>query len=139
MNDSIKLNTRQLTLLMSNLLITKMIFAFPRFLFKTSGNAAWIQAIYMTVLAYILLIISLNFYKRTGNRSIIQLAESIGKTPLKILVSLVVSVIIIAKPDNNFVIAESSSLTSDSSQLEMRPKISSLFLGVLPYLLLYAL
>lgn len=96
MNDSISLNSRQLTLLIANLLITKMIFAFPRFLFKTSGNAAWIQAIFLSVVAYLLLLISLKFYEYTGNKSIIQIAESIGKTPLKILVSLVVSVVIIA-------------------------------------------
>lgn len=96
MKESINLNTRQLTLLLSNLLITKMMFAFPRFLFKTSGNAAWIQAIYMSLIAYILLIVSLKLYQYTGNKSIIQLAESIGKTPLKILVSLCVALIIIA-------------------------------------------
>lgn len=89
-------NTRQLTLLASNLLITKMMFTFPRFLFKTSGNAAWIQAIYMSLLAYILFSVSLLFFKHTGNRSILQLAESIGKTPFKIFVSLIVCAIIIA-------------------------------------------
>lgn len=96
MNDSIEFNSRQLTLMMSNLLITKMIFAFPRFLFKSSGNAAWMQAIYMSLIAYILLEVSLKFYQYTGSKSIIQLAESIGKTPLKILVALMVAVIIIA-------------------------------------------
>ncbi len=94
--DRINLNTKQLTWLMSNLLITKMMFAFPRFLFKTSGNAAWIQALYMSLIAYILFVLSIKFYAHTGNKSIIQLAESIGKTPLKILVSLIVAVIIVA-------------------------------------------
>lgn len=96
MSSNINMNERQLTLLMSNLLITKMIFAFPRFLFKTSGNAAWIQAIFMSLIAYLFLLISIKFYQYTGNKSIIQLAESIGKLPLKILVSLLVALIIIA-------------------------------------------
>lgn len=95
MDIKIDFNTRQLTLLASNLLITKMIFAFPRFLFKTSGNAAWIQAIYMSLLAYILFSASVCFFRSTGNRSILQLAESIGKAPLKILVSLIVATIIV--------------------------------------------
>lgn len=95
MNSNFILNKKQLTLLMSNLLITKMTFSFPRFLFKTCGNAAWIQAIYMSLLAYIILNISFIFYKKTGNRSIIQLSESIGKKPLKIAVSLLISFIII--------------------------------------------
>ncbi len=95
MNTKIRLNQRQLTLLMSNLLITKMTFSFPRFLFKTSGNAAWIQAIYMSLLAYIILRISLSFFKYTGNKSILQLSESMGKKPLKIAVSLIIAFIII--------------------------------------------
>ncbi len=96
MNDKIDLNSRQLTLLISNLLIAKMMFAFPRFLFKTSGNAAWIQAIYVSLLAYILFSASIWFYRYTGNKSILQLAESTGKIPLKIIVALLVTVIITA-------------------------------------------
>lgn len=95
MNSKIHLNQKQLLLLMCNLLITKMTFSFPRYLFKTSGNAAWIQAIYMSLFAYILFSLSVMFYKRTGNRSIIQLSEAIGKTPLKIAVSLIVAFIIV--------------------------------------------
>lgn len=95
MNTKIKLNQRQLTLLMSNLLITKMTFSFPRFLFKTSGNGAWIQAIYMSLLAYIILRLSLSFFKYTGNKSILVLSESLGKKPLKIAVSLIIAFIII--------------------------------------------
>lgn len=94
MNEKVKLNQNQLTLLITNLLVVKMIFAFPRNMFKTSGNAAWIEAIYLTVIAFILLNVTFLTYSRTGNRSIIQLAEYIGKKPLKILVSLVVTVII---------------------------------------------
>lgn len=95
MDTKIRLNPRQLTLLMSNLLITKMTFSFPRYLFKTSGNAAWIQAIYMSLLAYIVLRLSLSFFKYTGNKSILQLSEILGKKPLKIAVSLIVAFIII--------------------------------------------
>lgn len=96
MNESIDLNTKQLTLVMVNLITTKMFFAFPRFLFRTSGNAAWIQAIYMSLIAYALFAISISFYKACGNKSIIQLAESIGKAPFKIFVTALVAIIIVA-------------------------------------------
>ncbi len=96
MNSRYALNTRQLTMLASNLLISKMMFTFPRFLFKNSGNAAWIQAIYMSLLAYVLFSVSLLFFKRTGNRTILKLSEKIGKAPLRILESLIVCTIIIA-------------------------------------------
>ena len=95
MNTKIRLNQRQLTLLMSNLLITKMTLSFPRYLFKTSGNAAWIQAIYMSLLAYIILRLSLAFFKYVGNKSILGLSESLGKKPLKMAVSLIVAFIIV--------------------------------------------
>lgn len=90
------LDTKRTTFLISNLLITKMMFTFPRFLFKNCGNCAWIQAIYMSLLAYIIFSISILFFKFTGNRSVLQLAESIGKKPFKFLVSLLISVIIIS-------------------------------------------
>lgn len=94
MNQKVKLNQNQLTFIISNLLIVKMIFAFPRSLFKTSGNSAWIQALYLVVIAYALLEITFMTYSKAGKLSIIQLAESIGKRPLKMLVSIIVTVII---------------------------------------------
>ncbi len=95
MNEKITLNSRQLTLLLSNLLITKMTFSFPRILFKTSGNGAWMQAIYMSLLAYGFLWLSFRFFKYSGNKSILELSENIGKKPLKIAVSIIVAIIIV--------------------------------------------
>ncbi|MBE7015520.1 MAG: hypothetical protein E7417_01690 [Ruminococcaceae bacterium] len=94
MKEKIRLNQKQLTMLMANLLIVKIIFAFPRNLFKTSGNAAWIEAIYLTAIAAILLEVTFLTYKSAGKKSIIQLAESIGGKPLKIIVSLIVVIVI---------------------------------------------
>lgn len=94
MNQKVKLNQNQLTFLISNILIVKMIFAFPRNLFRVSGNSAWIQALYLVLIAYILLEITFMTYAKTGKLSVIQLSESIGKKPLKIVVSLIVAVII---------------------------------------------
>lgn len=94
LNDA--LSTRSLTLLASNLLITKMMFTFPRFLFKTSGNAAWIQSIYMSLLAYILFSLSLVFFRHTGNKSVLQLAENTGGFTLRFFVSLLICTIIIS-------------------------------------------
>ena len=95
MND--KINQKQLTMVLTNLLIVKIIFSFPRLLFKTSGNAAWIQSVYLTAVAYIILELSIYFFKYTGKRSVIQLSEAIGKQPLKIAVSLLVVIILTSK------------------------------------------
>lgn len=88
MNNPIEFNQKQLTLLITNLLCAKMVFAFPRYLFETSGNAAWLQAIYMSLIALILVGLSVATYRFTGRKSIIQLSESVGGMPLKIIISL---------------------------------------------------
>lgn len=94
MNKSVRLNQKQLTLIITNLLVVKMIFVFTRYLFKTSGNAAWIEAIYITIISMAFLEMSFLFYRYTGNRSIIQLSESIGGIPLKLIVSLAAAAVI---------------------------------------------
>jgi len=88
MLKSEKISERELTLLLANLLTVKAIFAFPRSVFLSSGNAAWLEIIYMSLLVWIALEISLVFYRFTGKRDIIEVAEYVGKTPLKIIVSL---------------------------------------------------
>lgn len=94
MNEKTRLNQTELTLIITNLLVVKMIFAFPREMFKTSGNAAWIQALYLTGIAYLLLEASFLMYSRGGKLSIIQMAESIGGQWLKMTVSIITTVII---------------------------------------------
>ncbi len=116
MNDKVNFTQRQLTLLLSNLVVAKMLFSYPRFLFKTSGNAAWIEAIFVSLIAYIMLVLSFSFFKYCGNRSIIELAESIGKKPLKIVVTLIVSLIIISN------IATEMRMFSESVKIILLPK-----------------
>lgn len=94
MNERLKLDTNRLTMIMTNLFVVKMIFAFPRELFKTSGNAAWIEAIYLVIIAFVMLEITFLTYSKAGNRSIIQLSEYIGGKPFKTVVSLVVVTVI---------------------------------------------
>lgn len=81
---------REMTLLVANLLSVKAIFAFPREIFATSANAAWIEVIYMSLLAWIVFELSLLTYKYSGKKSIIDLAENVGKKPLKIAVAMIV-------------------------------------------------
>ena len=55
MNENIKLNKNSLATILTNLFVVKMIFAFPREMFKISGNAAWIEAIYLVLIAFAML------------------------------------------------------------------------------------
>lgn len=94
MKEKFRLNQKQLTMVIANLLIVKIIFAFPRNLFKTSGNAAWIEAIYLTIVAWILLEITFLTYKTVGKKSVIQLAECIGGKTLKVITALIIILVI---------------------------------------------
>ncbi len=82
---------KEMTLLVANLLSVKAIFAFPRTLFQTSANAAWIEVIYMSLLAWTMLEISFLTYKGSGKKSIIDISDKIGGKPLKITVSLLIA------------------------------------------------
>lgn len=87
---NIKLNERQLTLIILNLLVVKMIFIFTGYLFKTSGNAAWLEAIYITAAAFVLLELSFAFCKYTGCNSIIRISESVGGQFFKTITAFLV-------------------------------------------------
>ena len=86
-----QISERELTLLLANLLSVKAIFAFPRAVFATSANAAWIEIIYMSLLVWAVIEVWALTYRKTGKRSIIELAEAVGKKPLKIAVGLAVA------------------------------------------------
>lgn len=110
------INEKEMTLIIANLLSVKAIFAFPRTIVETSANAAWIEVIYMTVLAWALLEISFLTYRITGRKSIIDISAKIGGKPLKIVVSaLVVAALLV-----NF--ATEIRMFSESVKLILLPK-----------------
>ncbi len=90
------INKRDLTMLMSNLIIVKFIFTFPRNLFEESGNSAFITSVFMSLTAFMLVWLSFYAYRDCGNRSVLELSEIFGGRTLKIVVSLLVSFVLIA-------------------------------------------
>ena len=79
---------KELTAVIVNVIITKMVLMFPKTMITNSSNAAWIQALYNIAVAIILFFIISKLYK--GKRNIIELAGMSGGKPLKIIVGLVV-------------------------------------------------
>ena len=51
MNDNFFLEKKELTCTFINLIVVKMLFTYPRVMIQNSGNAAWIQMIYVTLIA----------------------------------------------------------------------------------------
>lgn len=88
-----KISERELTLILANLLSVKAIFAFPRAIFETSANAAWIEIIYMSLLAWAALEVSILTYRKAGKRSVLEIAESVGNKPFKVAVGLAVAAV----------------------------------------------
>ena len=88
-----KITERELTLLLANLLSIKAIFAFPRTVFETNANAAWIEIIYMSLLVWLILEISFLPYRKTGKKSVLELAECLGDKSLKIAVGVFVALV----------------------------------------------
>lgn len=116
---------REMTLLLANLLSVKAIFAFPRAIFATSANAAWVEVIYMSLLAWIMLELSFLTYRFSGKKSIIDLAEKIGKKPLKIAVSLLVVAVFLV----NFV--TEVRMFSESVKIILLPKTDIEYIMIL--------
>lgn len=82
------LQRKELTIILVNVIVTKMALMFPRTIISNSGNAAWIQALYNIAVAFVLFFFISKIYR--GKKNVIELAEMSGGKPLKIIVGLLV-------------------------------------------------
>lgn len=62
---------------------------------KNSGNAAWIQCIYVSLIAIIIYLLTTALYKKAGNMNILEVAQKAGGRPLKIIVGVLLSVVLL--------------------------------------------
>lgn len=82
------LQRKEMTTLLINVIATKMLLTFPRILIIDSGNSAWIQAIFNTLIVFLIFFITAKLYR--GKKNIIELAEMSGGKTLKIIVGMLV-------------------------------------------------
>lgn len=122
-NEAIKEN--EMTLLVANLLSVKAIFAFPKILFESSANAAWLEVIFMAAIVAVLLEVSFFTYRKSGKKSIIDLSARIGGKPLKITVSLLVILLLSV----NFI--SELRMFSESVKLILLPKTDIEYIMIL--------
>lgn len=90
MHNKFLINKKELTCLMVNMMTIKMFFNYPKNIITNAGNAAWIQTIYVSLIAILLYFIIMKIYERCDMKSIIEMSEEIGGKPLKIIVGLVI-------------------------------------------------
>ena len=89
----VMIDRKKMTTLLINVISVKMLLTFPKVMIINSGNAAWIECIYNTLIVIGLFWITTKLYR--NNKNIIQLAEMTGKKWLKIIVGVVVFVVLL--------------------------------------------
>lgn len=83
---------KQLTAVMINAIIVKMLLTLPRSIFASCGQAAWLAGIYVTAIALAVFFGIKKLY--SGNENVIGIARRVGGRPLKIIVGLSVFLVL---------------------------------------------
>ena len=82
------LTDKQLSSIIINAIVVKVIITFPRDMFTYCGNAAWIAGIYTTAVAFCLFYVLKKLC--TTQKNVISMADDVGGTPLRIITGLAV-------------------------------------------------
>ena len=85
---------KELTGVLITAIVVKMLLSYPRELVLNSGQAAWIQVIYVSLVALALILITARVY--THKHSVVELAHMAGGKGLRIAVGILIFLILIA-------------------------------------------
>lgn len=83
-------------MLLTNAISVKLFLSFLHNMVCTSGNAAWLQCIYVSLAALLIFVGTYKLYAKYGSLSIIELAQIAGGKPLKTAVGLLVCAVLTA-------------------------------------------
>lgn len=86
------LQRKEMTTLLINVISVKMLLTFPRIIIINSGNSAWIEIIYNTIVAALLFLLTVTLYR--GKQNILELAQMSGGKGLKILIGVLVFIVL---------------------------------------------
>lgn len=89
------LQKRETTAILVNVISIKMLLTFPRTLVLNAGNAAWMQVLYSTVIAFLIYFLTVKIYERADKRDVLDLSAILGGKAFKILIGLVMTAILI--------------------------------------------
>lgn len=99
MNNNFILEKKECTCMFINLIVVKMLFTYPRVMIQNSGNAAWIQMIYVTLIALGIFSLVDFFYK--GQDDLFDCAEKVGGKGLRIIIGLILTAVFMVNLANN--------------------------------------
>lgn len=94
MENKFLLGRKELLCVLINLFTVKMLFTYPRNMVILSGNAAWLQCLFVSLIFLLIYVVSITLYEKIGKINIIEACKKIGGKPLKIIVGLVISIIL---------------------------------------------
>lgn len=87
------ISEKMMTSLLVNLISVKMLLTFPKIMITNSGNSAWIELIYNSIIVFLIFLLTASLYKSKEN--VIELAEKAGGKWLKAVVGIMVFVVLI--------------------------------------------
>lgn len=80
------LQRKEMTMLLINVISTKMLLTFPKTFVINSGNSAWIQALYNSLIIILIFFLTTALYR--GKKNILELSQMTGGKGLKIAVGI---------------------------------------------------
>lgn len=83
------MKSKEMTILMVNIICVKLFLTFPRELVINSGTGAWLQMLLASAVVYLLFCISMKIYRVCGNRDIIDISREIGGKGLAGVVGII--------------------------------------------------
>lgn len=101
MKKDFVLERNELTLGFVNMIVINMLFTYPRMMINNSGNAAWIQMIYVSLVSFLIFLLVDFLLAKNATENIFELSEKIGGKFMKKSVGAAVILIIILKLASN--------------------------------------
>ena len=95
MEKNFSIEKKELTCILINVITAKMLFLYPRGMVQNAGNAAWIQAIFVSLLSCLFFWFVISLYKKAEMKGIIELANKIGGRPFKIIVGVILTAVLL--------------------------------------------
>lgn len=90
--EVLMLTNKQLSSVIINAIVVKMLVTFPRSIFAYCGNSAWLAMVYVTAVAFGLFSVIHRLYRTDKN--VIGLAERVGGTVLRIITGILVFLVL---------------------------------------------
>lgn len=95
MEKTFSIEKKELTCILINLITVKMLFSYPRTLVLNSGNAAWLQTIFVSLVSCAVFWFILFLYRKSEMKSLMELSEAVGGRGLKIIVGIILCAVLL--------------------------------------------